>query len=244
MAASAPATPQILSVPDPQQAPETPDARVKDSTDRLASHILLFSFAAAVVLAIGGFVVVTIYLFIYLSHAFKAFDPDSIARFASMDVNKMQPILLARAGLWKFILQSCGIISGVAFGFLGFGLFLLGAKGDMDASFANSEHKVQLSRMAPGSFVILIAALLIGICSINKVELSFTPVETTTVTETSPAQGSSANGPAAKTKPLESVGAERDTTYPMPINPETAGSANPPKAGQKSLPAAHQRDKR
>jgi hypothetical protein len=87
----------------------------------------------------------------------------------------MEAILLAHASLWKFILQSCGIICGAAFGFLGFALFLLGAKGDMDAAFQDSQHKVQLERMAPGSFVIFIAAILIGVCSIHPVKLEFFP---------------------------------------------------------------------
>jgi len=68
-----------------------------------------------------------------------------------------------------------GIICGAAFGFLGFALFLLGAKGDMDAAFQDSQHKVQLERMAPGSFVIFIAAILIGVCSIHPVKLEFFP---------------------------------------------------------------------
>ena len=161
---------------------DAPHARHRGAAHTLASQILLNSFIAAVLLAIAGFVVVAVYLFLYLHHAFSAFDTNAVTQFAAMDPTRMQPILLARAGLWKFILQSCWIISGVAFGFLGFALFLLGVKGDMDASFADSAHKVQLSRMAPGSFVILIAAILVGICSINKVELSFTPVISKTET--------------------------------------------------------------
>jgi|GEM_PF-2445095 len=160
--------------------PVASSSQPKDEAHTLTSRILLYSFAAAVLLAIGGFVVVAVYLFRYLNHAFSAFDTSSMTQLSGMDPGKMQTILLARAGLWKFILQSCGIISGVAFGFLGFGLFLLGAKGDMDAAFDDSQHKVQLSRMAPGSFVILIAAILIGICSTKKVDLAFTPVTTTT----------------------------------------------------------------
>ena len=187
MATAATPGPEILDVTELQPLPEPSATTATNATHKLSSQILLYSFAAAVLLAISGFVVVGIYLFLYLNHSFAAFDPDNMARFSNMDLAKLQPILLARAGLWKFILQSCGIISGVAFGFLGFGLFLLGAKGDMDASFADSQHKVQLTRMAPGSFVILIAAVLIGACSLNKVELSFSPIMTETTTQTVPA---------------------------------------------------------
>jgi hypothetical protein len=60
-------------------------------------------------------------------------------------------IIAAGTGQWKFLLQSYGVVSGVAFGVLGFALFLIGAKGDTDAAFDDSQHKVQLTRMAPGS---------------------------------------------------------------------------------------------
>jgi hypothetical protein len=147
------------------------ESREKDATDTLTSHVLLWSFVTAVVLAIAGFVVVAVYLFLYLNHAFTAFSPETMDQLSKMDYGSMQSIIVARSGLWKFILQSCGVIAGVAFGFLGFALFLLGAKGDMDASFDDSQHKVQLSRMAPGSFVILIAVILIGICCYQRVDV-------------------------------------------------------------------------
>jgi hypothetical protein len=195
----------------------------RDRSNTLASHILLYSFVAAVVLAIGGFVVVSTYLFLYLNHAFNAFDTSSMTQFAGMEPDRLQPILLARAGLWKFILQSCGIIAGVAFGFLGFALFLLGAKGDIDASVSNSLHKVQLSRMAPGSLVILIAAVLIGVCSVSKVELSLDPIVTTTTTT------SSAPTPA-KAPPAIPTSDPIKNPSDLPIYPAT--HAQPGKAGK------------
>ena len=62
---------------EPTTAP--PAARVKDATDRLASRVLLYSFVAAVLLAIGAFVVVAVYLFQYLHHAVDAFSTRSLA---------------------------------------------------------------------------------------------------------------------------------------------------------------------
>jgi hypothetical protein len=153
-------------------------SKEKDPTDYVTSHILMWSFVTAVVLAIAGFAVVAIYLFQYLGHAFQSFDTQTMDQLSKMDSGAMQSIIVARSGLWKFILQSCGVIAGVAFGFLGFALFLLGAKGDMDAAFDDSQHKVQLSRMAPGSFVILLAVLLIGICCYQRVEVSLPTIET------------------------------------------------------------------
>lgn len=185
-------TPAAQSSQQPQETISTTvSVRELDATEKMTRHILMYSFLAAVVLAIGGFGVVTVYLFRYLHHAFASFDMAAIRELSNLDPEKLKPILLARAGLWKFILQSCGIIAGVAFGFLGFALFLLGAKGDMDAAFDDSQHKVQLSRMAPGSFVILIAAVLIGLCAVTKVELKFPGGSTQTVTTSTTSTGTS-----------------------------------------------------
>lgn len=232
MATAATPGPEILDATEPQPLREPSATTATNATHKISSQILLYSFVAAVLLAIGGFVVVCVYLFLYLNHAFAAFDPDNMARFSNMDLAKLQPILLARAGLWKFILQSCGIISGVAFGFLGFGLFLLGAKVDMDASFADSQHKVQLTRMAPGSFVILIAAVLIGACSLNKVELEFTPITTETKTQTIPVGQDKGQGAGAA--PANAGASEEE--YHMPADLKPGASAVPANAAPKSSP--------
>ena len=157
----------------------TPDLQLaEDPSRRFAAWILLYSFVAAVLLAISGFAVVAVYLFSYLKHAIDTFNAAAIDQLAVLDNARMQSILLARAGLWKFILQSCGIISSVAFGFLGFSLFLLGIKGDMDANLDATTHKLSLVRLAPGSFIMFCAMVLIGVCSNTKVQLQFGPVKT------------------------------------------------------------------
>jgi hypothetical protein len=178
----------------------TPVARSKRPAETLSQHLLIYSFFAAVLLAMAGFCVMAIYLFRYLDHAFAAFDDDAMRNFAVMEPVHLQDILLARAGLWKFILQSCGIICGAAFGFLGFALFLIGVKGDMDASYDDSQHKVQLSRMAPGTFVILMASILVALCSTTKVDLIFGAVESGQTAEPDIALEGKGS-PSASTKP-------------------------------------------
>lgn len=221
--------------------PVSPSAQARDAAYTLASHIMLYSFAAAVLLAIGGFVVVAIYLFQYLHHSFDSFNTASLASLAQFTGNdpgansdaaetsltKLQDVLLARAGIWKFVLQSCGIMAGAAFGFLGFALFLLGAKGDMDASFKDSSHQVQLSRMAPGSFVILIAAILVGICSLNKVDLAFNPDTTETKTVTPGAAVSAPSQPQSFKDPA-------DDPFALPPDPVASAPATPAGSPAKS----------
>jgi hypothetical protein len=220
----------IATPPAEDAVVATAERRRKHATDKLTSHIVLWSFVAAVVLAIAGFMVVAIYLFRYFNHAVDAFAPSTMGQLAGMHTNAMQSMLLARTGLWKFILQSCGIIAGVAFGFLGFALFLLGVKGDMDAAFDDSQHKVQLSRMAPGSFVLFIAAILIGLCSTKSVTLDL-PQE---VTRTVPVQALS---PIADTASQGSAPADLQEVTPLDLGHVRLSESGTPKIPPSDTPA-------
>jgi len=87
--------------------------------------------------------------------------------------------ITARVAMARFTLLSCGVFIGMAFGFLGFALFLLGIKGEMDAEATTGKegYSVKLARLSPGLFVILCATLLIGVCMTRKTgfELTQTP---------------------------------------------------------------------
>lgn len=73
----------------------------------------------------------------------------------------------------RILLLSCGILVGLAFGFLGFSLFLIGVKGNVDATLnANERYKLQLARLSPGLFVILCAAILTGACATRTLPVS------------------------------------------------------------------------
>lgn len=198
----------VKSPSDAQELRMAPHADSQARSEGLAQVLLLRSFAAAVVLALAAFAAVGVYLFNYLNHAVAAFDSSNVEQLTRANFYAMQDILLAKAGLWKFILQSCGIMAGVAFGFLGFALFLLGVKGDMDAEYRNRQHKIQLSRMAPGTFVILMASALIGVCSTGKVRLDLNPVQTGATTTSSQPAAAAPQGTSTPAAPL----AEGDPT--------------------------------
>ncbi len=72
-----------------------------------------------------------------------------------------------------FALSSCGISLAMSFGFLGFCLFLIGVGGEMEVSGEQPNGaKINLSRMAPGVFVILCATLLAMVCVTRRPSLT------------------------------------------------------------------------
>ncbi|TGD59017.1 hypothetical protein [Flavobacterium humi] len=82
------------------------------------------------------------------------------------DYQMVRVALATNMYIARILLLSCGIFVGMAFGFMGFSLFLVGVKGDIDASLsATDKYKLQVARLSPGLFVILCATILIGMCA-------------------------------------------------------------------------------
>lgn len=222
------------------------NSQVPASQADSAQRLVIASFVAALVVAMISFIGAATYLVIYLLHAFSMFGKITIAELSHVKLNHVQAILAARADSGKFMLQSCGVVSGMAFGFLGFALFVLGIKGDMDATIGNSEHKVQLNRVAPGAAVMFAAAVLIGFCSTHEVKLSFADNgagaggnEVALATGSAPGssgstvQGTAGSGSASTLeKDLQNefrniglgpvVGSSAETEQPVPRGPESA----------------------
>lgn len=86
--------------------------------------------------------------------------------FTGNDYQMIRIALATNMYIARILLLSCGIFVGMAFGFMGFSLFLVGVKGDIDASLsAADKYKLQVARLSPGLFVILCATILIGMCA-------------------------------------------------------------------------------
>ena len=95
----------------------------------------------------------------------------SYRQFASEAIGKppQGEALLVHIYLARALLQSCGLATGMAFGFLGFSLFLIGVGGSMDASGSSGNVGVQVARISPGAFVMLCSAVLVGLCAVSEI---------------------------------------------------------------------------
>jgi hypothetical protein len=113
---------------------------------------------AAVCLGIAGF-----HLISYQLYARAAMD--GISNGASDAHALIFYIYMARV-----LLLSCGLAVGMAFGFLGFSLFLFGIEGSIDASAQGAGGVgLQVARLSPGAFVMLCSAILVGMCATREV---------------------------------------------------------------------------
>jgi hypothetical protein len=126
--------------------------------------ILNIGFMAALVLAGASLLVGAFYLFFFLwktsSSVEALLHQTQTVRISSGD---LKIAISAQLVIAKVALLSCSILVGMAFGFLGFSLFLVGVRAELDAEASTEGTRVKLARMSPGVFVILCAAVMISV---------------------------------------------------------------------------------
>lgn len=108
---------------------------------------LEWGYKTAIILSIIGLIASSSYLFFFL---YKS-NTDSI---------KLETMVGFSAER-RMVLLSTAIFVAMSFGFLGFALFLIQAKGEIEGSLDYKNVKVNIARMSPGVFVILCATIII-----------------------------------------------------------------------------------
>ena len=118
---------------------------------------LSWGYKAAILLSFVGMIGSALYLFVFqLNEA----DPTSYD-------NEIPLIGLTAA--MQMRLLSTAIFVGMSFGFLGFALFLIQAKGSVDIDASSENHKIKITQLSPGLFVILCATVIIIMASTYKI---------------------------------------------------------------------------
>ncbi len=140
--------------------------------------ILNIGFVVALALAAGCLTLGAWYLYTFLRSTNGGIDQliGNVANHVSDDVLYIS--INGRLVMARVALLSCGIFVGMAFGFLGFALFLIGAKGELNATAKLEGYSVKLARMSPGVFVLVCATVLIGICVSRSTPFSYQASQT------------------------------------------------------------------
>jgi len=125
------------------------------------ARFLTAGYMAAITLSLLGMVSSALYLFAFLWFV----GPGGVV------ADQFQ--LLGQTAKFRLLLLSTAIFVGMSFGFLGFGLFLIQAKGDVDAEVTVNDYKLKFARLSPGLFVILCATAIIIVCATFRIEFNF-----------------------------------------------------------------------
>lgn len=190
-----------------------------------SSWILNTGFVAGLILSFVCFLGSAYYL-----HQFQLETSKSVTtalQFAergnspNVDTALVQFSLSTHIFVAQILLRSCGIFAGLAFGFLGFSLFLIGVQGSIDAdASAGDKLKISLLRISPGALVMVAATFLIGICAVSTVPGNISQTATTS----SPSGVTSGREPAAQEQVEEPTA--MDMRDPEALDRMPEGTAN------------------
>jgi nitric oxide reductase large subunit len=139
--------------------------------------VLDAGFVTALALACGCLLFGAVYLYRFLESTNASLDRLLVSAASSaVSESTLQLAIQGRTVMARIALQSCGVFVAMAFGFLGFGLFLIGAKGDMDLDARSEAYQVKLARMSPGIFVLLAATVLLALCITRETPFTYRSV--------------------------------------------------------------------
>ncbi len=147
------------------------------SGTKFSQRILNIGFLGALVLAAIAFLAAGAYLLKFAGSTQEVVTQMmSAGQTGSIDrgnIELLQNGLTIHAYLARVLLVSCGMFVALAFGFLGFALFLVGATGQSDAAASGQGYQVTLTNLAPGSIAIIGAVVLAGICVTRYMPVEF-----------------------------------------------------------------------
>lgn len=135
-------------------------------------RVLNIGFIAAIVLAGMLFLGTIIYLAVFLASASTSIiSLVQDVNAGTIPAGNVRLVVTAQMMVVKMTLLSCGVFVGAAVGFLGFSLLLLGLKGTAATDGSRSDLQNKLMTLAPGAFVLLCAAILVGVCATGDLAL-------------------------------------------------------------------------
>jgi hypothetical protein len=132
-------------------------------TQHPETKFISWGYKTAIVLSLLGMLLSAAYLFVFLlkSHP-ELIKQDTMTGFSAER---------------RMVLLSTAVFVAMSFGFLGFALFLIQAKGNVDGSFETGNVKVNFTKMSPGLFVILCATVIIIFSITFRINYSVRPVQ-------------------------------------------------------------------
>lgn len=143
-------------------------------THKFPPRILNAGFVFALILAAFCLIASTVYLYTFLSVTTHKID-GLLSRAGTPGVSDILIQLGINAALVsaRLALLSCGVFVAMAFGFLGFGLFLMGVRGEIEASGTTESFGFKVARMSPGVFVMSGTLVLIGVCVTHRTPFDY-----------------------------------------------------------------------
>jgi hypothetical protein len=193
--------------PDPPQ--QTPSAPPRDT-------LIRYSVFAALGCAALCMVFIILYIFSYSLDSTLSFERH-FDSYASGNTANLPTVLGFHTAQNRMFQQSCGMVAGLFFAFVGLALFLVGIQGTLDANGQVRDYAASAKRLIPGGVILVASMIFVGVSAMRPIDFVLGPVApAATIIAPTATAAPPAAAPAAPTQstPTQST--------PSPANPQSA----------------------
>jgi hypothetical protein len=198
----------------------TPDSPKHSAPAQTRDPLIRYSVFAALGCAGVCMIFTILYVFSYSLDSTLSFERHFDSYLASGNTANLSTVLGLHMAQNRMFLQSCGMVAGIFFAFLGLALFLVGIQGTVDASGEIKDYSTSVRRLAPGGVILLASMIFVGVSAMHPIEFKLGPVIPATII----APTAVATPPVA---PTESVPATTQAISPTATQPSTQSQLQP-----------------
>ncbi len=208
-----------------------PDAPKQTTPAPARDPLIRYSVFAALGCAGVCMIFTILYVFSYSLDSTLSFERHFDSYLASGNTGNLSTVLGLHMAQNRMFLQSCGMVAGIFFAFLGLALFLVGIQGTVDATGEIKDYSASAKRLAPGGIILLASMIFVGVSAMHPIDLTLGPIAPAGIAPTAATVAPTVSPPAA---PTQSTAQPTSPTGTQPATQSEAQPASPP-----SAPAAH-----
>ena len=155
---------------------EAPDTPKRTPTAPLRDPLIRYSVFAALACAGVCMLFTIIYVFSYSLDSTLSFERHFDSYISPANAANLPTVLGLHNAQNRMFLQSCGMVAGIFFAFLGLALFLVGIQGTVDANGEVRDYSTNVKRLAPGGVIMLASMIFVGVSAMHPHRLRPRPL--------------------------------------------------------------------
>ena len=116
-----------------------------------------------------------LYIFSYSLDTTLSFERHFDSYLAPGNAGNLSTVLGLHMAQNRMFLQSCGMVAGIFFAFVGLALFLLGIQGTVDANGQIRDYSASARRLLPGGVILVASMIFVGVSAMHPIDFVFGP---------------------------------------------------------------------
>ena len=178
-----------------------PDASKQNLPAQTRDPLIRYSVFAALGCAGVCMIFTILYVFSYSLDSTLSFERHFDSYLASGNASNLSTVLGLHMAQNRMFLQSCGMVAGIFFAFLGLALFLVGIQGSIDATGKVTDYSNSMKRLAPGGIILLASMVFVGVSAMHPIDLKIGPTPASASPASAAAQPPPQSAPQPATQP-------------------------------------------